>query len=62
MKLRERANQNGIDFLLTTSTVANPLRDVAGGSQSEEKTARRNHNNARNVHDTVIRPLPKLSQ
>jgi hypothetical protein len=57
--LRERANQNGIDFLFIDLDLADTFMDVAEASQSEE-TARRNHRNARKAYEAVMRLLPKL--
>ncbi len=57
--LRERANQNGIDFLLFDLDLANTFLDVAAAFQSKE-TASRNHRNARKAYDTAIRLMPKL--
>ena len=57
--LRERANQNGIDFLLFDLDLANTFLDVAAAFQSKE-TASRNHSNARKAYDTVMRLMPKL--
>jgi hypothetical protein len=52
-------NQSGVEFLLIDLDLAMTFLDIAETSRIEE-TRRRNNDNARTAHDTVVRLLAKL--
>lgn len=59
-ELRPNANAIGVQFLLTELQLAMTFMDVAQ-TTGIQKTAARNHKNARIAYDTVLRLLPKLT-
>jgi hypothetical protein len=52
-------NQTGVEFVLVDLDVGMTFMDVAEASRGAE-TTRRNHNNARNAYDAVLRLSAKL--
>ena len=54
------SNQIGVEFLLIDLDVAMTFMAVAETSQNDE-TFRRNYDNARTAHDTVVHLLTKLT-
>ncbi len=55
-----RVNQTGIDFLLTDLDLAITFMVLAEVSRNAA-TVRRNYENARTAHDTVVRLLERLT-
>ncbi|MBV9505297.1 MAG: hypothetical protein JO323_09880 [Acidobacteriia bacterium] len=59
-ELRGDLNNTGIEFLLTDLDMALTFMDIAAISQIQE-TVDRNHENARDAYDTVLRLLQNLT-
>ena len=59
LQLSSDLNKTSIEFLITDLETALTFLDVAQTS-GDQKTKQRNHKNAHNAYDSVIRLLPKV--
>ena len=58
-KWHPEGNTIGVEFLLAELDIALTFMDVAEGSQIPENVSR-NHKNAHDAYDSVLRHLPKV--
>jgi hypothetical protein len=59
-KLASDVNRNGIEFLFADLDTGLTFADIAASPDRDEETRKRNHENACNAYDTVLKLSKKL--